>query len=72
MTSILTNNGAMVALQTLQSVNNDLDDTQKQISTGNEVGTASDNAAVVRVHAMRALTCKESAPRALGGWTASR
>lgn len=46
MTSILTNNGAMVALQTLQSVNNDLDATQKQISTGKEVGTASDNAAV--------------------------
>ncbi len=46
MTSILSNNGAMVALQTLQSVNNDLDATQKQISTGKEVGTASDNAAV--------------------------
>ncbi len=46
MTSILTNNGAMVALQTLQSVNNDLTDTQNQISTGKKVGTASDNSAV--------------------------
>ena len=46
MTSILTNNGAMVALQTLQSVNNDLTDAQNQISTGKKVGTASDNAAV--------------------------
>jgi len=46
MTSILTNNGAMVALQTLQSVNNDLTDAQNQISTGKKVGSASDNAAV--------------------------
>ena len=46
MTSILTNNGAMVALQTLKSVNNNLEDTQNQISTGKEVGTAKDNSAV--------------------------
>lgn len=46
MTSILTNNGAMVALQTLQSVNNNLDETQSQISTGKEVGSAKDNSAV--------------------------
>ena len=46
MTSILTNNGAMVALQTLQSVNNNLTDAQNQISTGKSVGSASDNAAV--------------------------
>ncbi|UWQ28646.1 flagellin [Leisingera sp. M523] len=46
MTSILTNNGAMVALQTLRSVNNDLSDTQNQISTGKEVGMAKDNSAV--------------------------
>ena len=46
MTSILTNNGAMVALQTLQSVNNSLDQTQSQISTGKEVGSAKDNSAV--------------------------
>jgi len=46
MTSILTNNGAMVALQTLQSVNNNLTDAQNEISTGKRVGKASDNAAV--------------------------
>jgi len=46
MTSILTNNGAMVALQTLQSVNNNLTDAQNEISTGKRVGSASDNAAV--------------------------
>ncbi|UWQ74861.1 flagellin [Leisingera sp. M658] len=46
MTSILTNNGAMVALQTLRSVNNSLDETQNQISTGKEVGMAKDNSAV--------------------------
>ena len=46
MSSILTNNGAMVALQTLKSVNNDLNDTQKAISTGKEIGVAKDNAAV--------------------------
>ena len=34
MTSILTNNGAMVALQTLSSINSDLTETQNQISTG--------------------------------------
>ncbi|QDI77468.1 MULTISPECIES: flagellin [Leisingera] len=46
MTSILTNNGAMVALQTLKTVNNSLEETQNQISTGKEVGMAKDNSAV--------------------------
>ena len=46
MSSILTNNGAMVALQTLKSVNDDLGKTQTSISTGKEVGTAKDNSAV--------------------------
>lgn len=46
MTSILTNNGAMVALQTLKSVNANLADTQNQISTGKAVGSAKDNSAV--------------------------
>ncbi|MFY1708461.1 flagellin [Tritonibacter scottomollicae] len=46
MSSILTNNGAMVALQTLQSVNMNLTETQNGISTGKEIGTAKDNAAV--------------------------
>ena len=45
MTSILTNNGAMVALQTLKGINNDLMTTQSQISTGKKVANASDNAA---------------------------
>lgn len=46
MTSILTNNGAMVALQTLQSINNNLTDAQNQISTGKTIGSAKDNSAV--------------------------
>ena len=46
MSSILTNNGAMVALQTLKSINTKLTDTQNAISTGKSVGTARDNAAV--------------------------
>lgn len=46
MSSILTNNGAMVALQTLKSINSRLTETQNAISTGKSVGTARDNAAV--------------------------
>jgi flagellin len=46
MSSILTNNGAMVALQTLKSINNGLAETQKQISTGKRVANAMDNSAV--------------------------
>ncbi|MFU8882071.1 MAG: flagellin, partial [Rhodobacterales bacterium] len=46
MSSILTNNGAMVALQTLKSINNNLGKTQDMISTGKSVGTAKDNAAL--------------------------
>lgn len=46
MTSILTNNGAMVALQTLKSINSNLTDTQNAISTGREVNSAKDNASV--------------------------
>jgi len=46
MSSILTNNGAMVALQTLKSVNDNLTETQNNISTGKEIGTAKDNSAV--------------------------
>jgi len=43
--SILTNSGAMTALRTLQTTNNNLLDTQNRISTGKKVATASDNAA---------------------------
>ncbi|WP_417258426.1 flagellin [Celeribacter sp.] len=46
MSSILTNNGAMVALQTLKSINSDLSTTQSQISTGKSVASAKDNASV--------------------------
>ncbi|NDW32003.1 flagellin [Salipiger sp. PrR007] len=46
MSSILTNNGAMVALQTLKSINMNLASTQGEISTGKSVATAKDNAAV--------------------------
>lgn len=46
MSSILTNNGAMVALQTLKSINANLSKTQDLISTGKSVGNAKDNAAL--------------------------
>ncbi|MDE3080775.1 MAG: flagellin [Paracoccaceae bacterium] len=46
MSSILTNSSAMIALQSLQSINDQLNTVQNQISTGKAVSTASDNAAV--------------------------
>ncbi|AOZ70768.1 flagellin [Rhodobacter xanthinilyticus] len=46
MSSILTNTGAMVALQTLKGINSNLSTTQSEISTGKSVATAKDNAAV--------------------------
>ena len=46
MSSILTNNSAMVALQTLKSINNDLGKTQSMIAKGKEVATAKDNSAL--------------------------
>ncbi|HQT76106.1 MAG TPA: flagellin [Rhodopila sp.] len=46
MTSILTNSGAMVALQSLEATQKALSDTQNQISTGLKIQTAKDNAAV--------------------------
>ncbi|WP_454288173.1 flagellin N-terminal helical domain-containing protein [Rhizobium arsenicireducens] len=45
MTSILTNNAAMAALQTLRSIDAKMQDTQARVSSGLRVGTASDNAA---------------------------
>ena len=45
MTSLLTNSSAMVALQTLRSINSDLDQTNNRVSTGLRVSTAADNAA---------------------------
>jgi flagellin len=46
MSSILTNNSAMVALQTLKSVNSNLAKTQDMVSTGKAIGTAKDNSAI--------------------------
>lgn len=46
MASILTNNGAMVALQTLRTINTNMARTQSEISTGKSVATAKDNSAV--------------------------
>jgi len=46
MSSILTNNSAMVALQTLKNINGDLSKTQSMISTGKEISSAKDNASV--------------------------
>lgn len=46
MSSILTNTSAMIALQTLKSINANLAQTQNEISTGKSVATAKDNSAV--------------------------
>lgn len=46
MSSILTNNSAMVALQTMKSINSNMNKTQSEISTGKSVASAKDNAAV--------------------------
>ncbi|MDF1608412.1 flagellin, partial [Hoeflea sp. YIM 152468] len=45
MTSIMTNSAAMAALQTLRSINSDMETTQGRISSGLRVQTAADNAA---------------------------
>ncbi|AEV37121.1 flagellin domain protein [Pseudovibrio sp. FO-BEG1] len=45
MSSLLTNSSAMVALQTLKGINNNMAETQNRISTGMRVSDASDNAA---------------------------
>ena len=46
MSSILTNNSAMVALQTLKGINMGLEKTQSEISTGKTIGSAKDNSAI--------------------------
>lgn len=46
MSSILTNNSAMVALQTMKSITKNMSMTQSEISTGKSVSNAKDNAAV--------------------------
>ncbi len=46
MSSLLTNNSAMVALQTMKGISANMNKTQAEISTGKSVGSAKDNAAV--------------------------
>ncbi len=46
MASILTNTSAMVALQNLRTINQNLVDTQNQIATGKKISTAKDNSAI--------------------------
>ncbi|MDF3415193.1 flagellin [Sulfitobacter sp. M57] len=46
MSSIITNNSAMVALQTLKSINANLSDTQNEIATGKNISSAKDNSAI--------------------------
>ncbi|MFV2002410.1 MAG: hypothetical protein ACC619_05465, partial [Paracoccaceae bacterium] len=46
MSSILTNRSAMVALQTLKSINSNLAQTQSEISTGKRVASAKDNSSI--------------------------
>jgi flagellin len=46
MSSILTNKSAMVALQTLKTINTSLAKTQSEISTGMKVATAKDNSSI--------------------------
>lgn len=46
MSSILTNNSAMVALQTLRTINTNMSKTQNEISTGKSISSARDNSAV--------------------------
>lgn len=49
MSSILTNNSAMVALQTLKAVNMNLAKTQDMISTGKAIATARDGSAIFAI-----------------------
>jgi flagellin len=46
MVSINTNPGALIALQTLNRINSDLQETQRRVSTGLEVSSAKDNPAL--------------------------
>ncbi|MEL6213421.1 MAG: flagellin, partial [Pseudomonadota bacterium] len=46
MVSINTNPGALIALQNLTSINNQLAETQRRVSTGLEVSSAADNPAL--------------------------
>ena len=49
MVSVNTNPGALIALQNLSQINSDLEETQRRISTGLEVSSASDNPALFAI-----------------------
>ena len=49
MASILTNSSAMVALQTLRSINSGLEGVQSEISTGLKIGDSKDDAAIFAI-----------------------
>jgi len=46
MSSVNTNKGAMVALETLRGINKSLGSVQSQISTGKKIASSTDNAAI--------------------------
>ena len=46
MSSILTNTGAMVALQTMKGISANMNKVQSEIATGKNIGSAKDNAAI--------------------------
>jgi len=51
-TSLVTNQSAMTALQTLRQVGNNMDTTQKRVSTGLQISEASDNTAYWSISSM--------------------
>jgi len=51
-TSLITNQSAMTALQTLRQVGNNMDTTQKRVSTGLQISEASDNTAYWSISSM--------------------
>jgi hypothetical protein len=58
MSSILTNNSAMVALQTMKQINKGMGKVQGEISTGMKVATAKDNSSSVGNCIDDALGCQ--------------
>ena len=49
MSSILTNNSAMVALESLRNINRNLETVQAEISTGKKIASAKDNASICAI-----------------------
>lgn len=58
MSSILTNNSAMVALDTLRSINKNLAGVQSEISTGKKIASSTDNAAIWSISTVMASDVK--------------